>query len=113
MEITAAMMRAAREAEFGHYQQAVAVMTVPLPDALMKAIIDAAISAIGVEDHPEPEPMTYEQDDEVQPVAPPKKVRDRHRPETEAKALTRPLKCGPPCKASVSSAGQPRLRGNA
>ena len=63
MEITRVMMQAARQAEFTHRQQSGCDSPTPLTDALMRAIIDAAISAIGEDDELEAvaEPVPVEQ----------------------------------------------------
>jgi hypothetical protein len=58
MEITAAMLRAARQAEFEFYRRTDrrGEWFRPMPDAQLKAVIEAVIGAIGVEDEPAPEP---------------------------------------------------------
>jgi hypothetical protein len=58
MDITATMLRAARAAEFDHHRRNRGPHDRfrPMSDGLMRAIIDAAISAIGEDEEPEPEP---------------------------------------------------------
>jgi hypothetical protein len=72
MEITAAMLRAARLAEFEfHRIRDRRDWFRPMPDAQLRAVIEAAIGAIGVDDDPAPEPLP-EPDEEFE--APPPRV---------------------------------------
>jgi hypothetical protein len=50
--ITAAMLRAARQAEFDYYSRnrGLGSRFVPMPDAQMREVLEAAIAAIGEED---------------------------------------------------------------
>ena len=78
MEVTQAMMRAARDAEFDHHRlnRGKHDRFRPLTDGLIRAIIDAAISAIGVEDEPEPpSPPEPYPDEEPAPPRPVGRVR--------------------------------------
>ena len=52
MEITAAMLRAARHAEFDYYSRnrGLGSRFVPIPDGQMREILEAAIAAIGEAD---------------------------------------------------------------
>jgi hypothetical protein len=64
MDITPAMMLAARRAEFDFYQRqrALGERFRPMPDAQLRAVLEAAIGAIGEEEDadPVPEPETEE-----------------------------------------------------
>ena len=55
MEITPFMLRAARSAEFTYFQQnrLTGARFVPIPDGQMLAILEAAIGAIGEDEHHE------------------------------------------------------------
>lgn len=77
MEITAHMLRAARSAEFQHYQRNRGPHDRfrPMSDGLLRAVIDAAISAIGHEDEPLPEPPPEEPEEEAPPPRPAKTPR--------------------------------------
>jgi hypothetical protein len=72
MDITAAMLRAARAAEFDHYgrNRGSHDRFRPMSDGLMRAVIDAAISAIGEDDEPDPEPPEVEEPEQEAPPRP-------------------------------------------
>jgi hypothetical protein len=77
MEITQAMMRAAQQAEFAYYQRNRGPHDRfrPMADGLLRAVIETAISAIGHDDEPEPEPPAFEPEEEAVPEPPPQTVR--------------------------------------
>jgi hypothetical protein len=68
MDKTDTMMRASRAAEFEFYQRNRRRNDrfQSMSDGLLRAVIDAAISAISVDDDPEPEPPPVEEP-EVEP----------------------------------------------
>jgi hypothetical protein len=73
MDITRAMMRAARQAEFDFYQLhrgRRGEWFRPMPDAQLHVVIDAAIGAIGEEDDtaPAPEPETPEEPEAIEAI---------------------------------------------
>jgi hypothetical protein len=73
MDITAAMLRAARSAEFVYFQQhrLPGRRFAPLPDGLMRAIVEAAIGAIGEDDvENAPAPTAVPEEEEQVPPAP-------------------------------------------
>ncbi len=72
MDITRTMLQAARHAEFLYYQRNRGPNDRfrPLSDSLIREIVAAAISAIGIPDEPEPAPPAEPDDEE--PVPPPR-----------------------------------------
>jgi hypothetical protein len=78
MEITAAMLRAARQAEFDYYSRTRGLGSrfVPIPDAQMREILEAAIAAIGQEDDAGTQEVVEEREDEAPApiIEPPQKT---------------------------------------
>jgi hypothetical protein len=77
MEITAAMLRAARQAEFDYYSRnrGLGSRFVPLPDAQMREILEAVIAAIGQEKDAGRQEVVEEPDDTPAPIIePPQKT---------------------------------------
>src|ERR1700728_1760554 len=75
MEITAAMLRAARRAEFAYYRQTrlVGSRFVPMSDGMLRAVVEAAIGAIGEPEETEvQEPPVDKPQDEPEAVEPTK-----------------------------------------
>jgi hypothetical protein len=69
MEITAAMLRAARQAEFDYYSRnrGLGSRFVPMPDEQMREILEAAIGAIGEADDAGRPEVGEEPEDEALP----------------------------------------------
>jgi hypothetical protein len=76
LAITAAMLRAARRAEFAYYirNRELGARFVPLPDAQLRAILAAAIAAIGEEEAADSQEVAAEEPEEVDVVEPPEKA---------------------------------------
>jgi hypothetical protein len=79
MDITSAMLRAARAAEFEYYQhnRGRHDRFQPIADGLMRAVINAAISAIGEDDEPEPQEVEESEQAPPRPVQPTRIVKAR------------------------------------
>jgi hypothetical protein len=76
MEITAAMLRAARQAEFDYYSRnrGLGSRFVPIPDAQMREILEAAIAAIGQEEDAGCQEVVEEPDEAPAPIIEPPTV---------------------------------------